>query len=258
MSLAGIGGCSGSGGGGGGDGNNDAPTSGNNFKPGFDFVFEAVDLPKEEVLLFSFLLDNDSVGQLEGNFDQISSGLEVRDSNNKFKSFTTLSGTFSRDTLDFVIPAGGGPGSTSYSGVFLDEDTIEITPDTPGAGVIILRRNSQEFYAVLVSKGIDKDSWKGTDSGGNFHEFRFELNAGFIESAFNDATALFIGEEDFQGVTNNLSGYFSVDFVTFTVVRAAGDETFIGKFSKDPSGGIDPDTIEFDNGLVIQRSLGTG
>lgn len=182
--------------------------------PFFTFQFEGVLTNaggEREVVVLNFNLNPDQQGQTSGSFASVD--LSTRNPvpiptppTQKFPA----SGSFSGRSLSLDVPSAVPPLAKAYSGQFVEDDTIVLTPATGGVPAITVVRADNSFRPRLHDS-----NWTGKDGAGRDWKLSFKTLTGDGESP----TELLSGSEQLAGQTSALEGYAVMRRLEITIQR---------------------------------------
>lgn len=218
------------------------------------FVFSFVGVVDRKIVSVSFSPPNRD--QSTGVFD-LQSFISVRDPrDNAFFVSSNFDGSFNGRDLQMALTTPLAPLAPRYSGVFVEDGTLVLTPTVSGPRPITVRidkQNPQEdrFLPTLTGE------WVGTDA--NNAPWRLSL-ANDPASDPGEAVVLLTGQEA-PGTAQQavLSGYASVHYIELDIARSAGNVKLKGTLQADPSKRVvgTPQataTITFEGGGTLRRA----
>lgn len=221
-------------GGGGGLGIGGGGGGGGDFVPNVENAFEGFDSAGRRLSLIIFKSDASQSGPT-GSFDDTRSSLNIKDITQPVQeTVLVVSGTFDQRRVNITLSAASAPLVTSYSGSFVDDDTIQLQPAGGAGGTLTLRRTG--FFTADVSA-----NWNGPDFNGQPWVIQLGIPPGYDEF---EPSAWLIGTELRNGRTSRITGFVSVRSVQLRIERAGGTVTMNGEFPR-AGAGTDGDTIRF-------------
>jgi hypothetical protein len=181
--------------------------------PFFTFQFEGVLTGASgERQVVQLNLNPAQQGQASGSFASV--GLSTR---NRVPIATpeqtlTAAGSFSGRSLNLDVPGAVLPLAKAYSGQFVEDDTIVLTPATGSAPAITVVRADNSFRPKLHDS-----NWTGKDGAGRDWKLSFKTRPDFDEGA----TELLSGSEQLAGQTSTLEGFATMRRLEITIQRGA-------------------------------------
>lgn len=216
------------------------------FAPFFTFQFGGV--VEGKLIGVSFFPTPASVGQGRGVFG--TSNISVNGATSNFD------GSFDGREMQLIVANPAPPLAATYSGHFIEDDTIVLTPGDPTRKPITVRLDFVDPAEKRFLPSLD-GNWVGTDANGA--AWTLSLATDPIGDAGN-ATVLLMGKEK-PGLALEapLSGYASVHYIELDIARAGGSVKVKGTLQADPSKRVvgTPQVtaiISFEGGGTLRRA----
>ena len=218
------------------------------------FVFSFVGVIDRKIVSVSFSPPNRD--QSTGVIDRQSS-ISVRDPKNIVPTVSSnFDGSFNGRDLLIALVTPLAPLAPNYSGVFVEDGIIVLTPTVPGPLPIIVRLDRQDPQEDRFLPALTGD-WVGTDA--NNAPWKLTL-ANDPASDPGEAAVLLAGKEA-PGTAQEapLSGYASVHYIELAIARAGGGVKLKGTLQADPSKRVvgTPQVtaiISFEGGGTLRRA----
>ena len=214
------------------------------FAPFFTFQFEGVS--GRDIFAVNFQVQSTSDEGRSGVFDPDQSSMSA----NQGAARSNFSGSFNQRNLTMNLSAPTAPLAAGYTGVFVDNDTIDLTPRGGGGGTFTVRRNNFPFKPGVSG------NWVGEDASKTPWKMQLATDPPDNDSSF---TVLLLGKENLGGGADSpLSGYVNVRYIALNVVRDGTPVQLTGKLIPGPStpNGDPPPiaSIEFNGGGTLRRA----
>ena len=209
------------------------------YYPNYQNTFEGFDSAGRRLGLQIFPTAA-SQGLSTGTIDDTRSSIEIEDPPKQFSQTIVVSGMFNGDQMTLTFASASAPLGTSFTGKFVDTDTIELRD--AGTVVATLRRNGT-FTAAIT------DNWNGTDGAGQPWLIQLGVGSGYDTQ---DSTSVLTGTEIRNGRASRITGFLSIRSVQLKIERGTGIVTINGTFPATGSV-INKDAINFGaNGNVTR------
>lgn len=171
------------------------------------------------------------------------------------QSITTVTGTYSGNTLNLGVPGAAPPLAAAYAGQFVEPDNIVLTPTSENAATppISLVRADNSFRPEL-----DASHWTGTLAAtGAEWKLSFQTRPPGLQG---DATVLLSGTSA-GALTGALSGYAAMRHLELTLLPGGGSAPIRLSGRMGPPGQTPPtsdaltpaQTITFSDGSTLTR-----
>ena len=175
------------------------------FAPFFTFTFGGV--VDRQIVSVAFFPDAKSVNQPSGRFD--SSNISV--SNVPFN----FSGTFDGRDMQLTVVGATVPLGNAYSGHFIEDDTIVLTPSNLNLKPITVRLDNQTTAEKRFVPTLTGD-WTGKDANGA--DWALRLDTDPLNNDAGNATVLLVGTETLGPAAGTaLMGYASVHYIELDI-----------------------------------------
>ena len=223
------------------------------------FVFAFVGVVDRKIVSVSF--SPPFSDQSSGRFD-LGSFINVRDpKNGNFSVNSNFDGSFNGRDMQLALTTPLAPLAATYSGLFIEDETITLTPTDPARLPITVRLDrqnpvEQRFLPALTG------NWVGTDANGAAWTLTLATDPGRLDPVNDpgEATVLLAGKER-PGLPLEaaLSGYASVRHIELDVQRPGGKVHLTGSLQADPAAlkvGVAQvtATISFEGGGTLRRA----
>lgn len=225
--------------------------------PFITFVFEGVVAGSGGTRFVAQLNLGDSnavAGLSSGSY--VGPSLNIRNPLGAGSSSFAGNGTFSGNSLTLNLPLATAPLDTTYSGEFVEPDTIVLTPANPARSTLTLLRADNSFRPRL-----DASRWTGSDTNGRAWKIAFRTDPLFDDGA----TELLTGTDTLAGqAAGTLIGYAAMRRLEITLTRGTSIARLSGRFG--PAGTTPPpntsdftpaQTLVFSDGSMLTRDAGT-
>ena len=219
------------------------------FAPFISFTFVGVVDGKIVSISFSPSFKNVPSGNFDAN-----SQITLRDPKVNSTITSTFSGSFGGRDMQLAVVGAAAPLGDTYSGHFIEDDTIVLTPSNLKLKPITVRLDNQETVEKRFLPTLTGD-WTGKDANGADWALRLDTDP-LNNDAFN-ATVLLVGTETLgPAAGTTLLGYASVRYIELDI--GALHLTGTLQAGPTPPNAGDPQvtaTINFKGGGSLQRKV---
>lgn len=224
------------------------------FAPFFTFAFVGVVDRKIVSMNFS----PQTTDQSSGRFD-LGSSINVSDPKSIVLSITSFfDGSFNGRDMLIALATPLAPLAPKYSGVFVEDGTLVLTPTVAGPLPITVRIDRQVTQETRFLPGLTGD-WVGTDA--NNAPWKLSLETDPPNPTLPGEPAMLLAGKEAPGTAQEalLSGYASVHYIELDIARAGGTVKLKGALQSDPSKPVvnGPQvtvTITFEGGGTLRRA----